>query len=248
MMKNFILLLLAAVMWGSCNDKKTISEIAAVDTPNDTTIVDGIRFLALGDSYTIGQSVATNERWPVQLADKLADSGYNVSDLKIIAKTGWTTSELADGIQSENPQGPYDLVGLLIGVNNQYRRLDTAEYRKEFKSLLDAAIEFGGGDSANVMVISIPDYSVMPFAEKLDTARIAREIDIFNSINLQESMRAEVYYINITPISRLARENENFIANDGLHPSGQMYYQWAKLIYPVSAEILQNNDLELQKP
>lgn len=238
MMKNIILLIALALIWVSCNEKEPIKVTPIADTPTDTTFLDGIRFLALGDSYTIGQSVATNERWPVQLADVLADSGYYISDLKIVAKTGWTTSELASGIEAENLQGPYDLVGLLIGVNNQYRRLDTAEFRSEFRLLLEDAIAFADGNLKNVIVVSIPDYSVMPFAEELDTARIAREIDQFNNIKYQEAIKAGIYYVNITPISRLARENQLLVASDGLHPSGQMYAQWVKLIRPVALGIL----------
>ena len=190
-----------------------------------------IRYLALGDSYTIGESVAESDRYPNQIARLLAKRGYR-TDVKIIARTGWTTSELWDGIQKESLQAPYDLVSLLIGVNNQYRGYDSGEYRKEFKFLLEKSIEYAGGNSDRVFVFSIPDWGVTPFAAGQDAARIAAEIDLFNSINHQESDQAKVHYVDITPISRKAVNDLSLIAGDGLHPSGLMYTQWAELAFP----------------
>lgn len=211
----------------------------------DNTIPNNkpLRFLALGDSYTIGEAVAVAQRWPVQLADSLSDAGFIMADPEIIAQTGWTTGELKEGIQSVDPQGPYQLVSLLIGVNNQYRKLDTAAYRLEFKELLQTAISFAGNKPSKVIVVSIPDYGVTPFAQNMDPEKIAAEIDAFNLLNQQETQQAGAAYVNVTPISRQAAFDPSLIAGDGLHPSGKMYKAWVDLIYPAASEILtaQNN-------
>jgi len=198
-----------------------------------------IKILALGDSYTIGEAVDTNERWPVQMADTLREKGYQVISPEIIAKTGWTTKELIEGIKLKNPQGTYEIVTLLIGVNNQYRHLDTTEYRKEFKELLSIAIGFAGKKESNVIVISIPDYGVTPFAINKNPHLISREIDHFNKINLSETTRTSAKYIDIIPISRKASNEPELLADDGLHPSGKMYGEWVKQITSVAIDILQ---------
>lgn len=196
-----------------------------------------IRYLALGDSYTIGESVSEAERWPNQLAALVSPSGD--MDVTIIARTGWTTSELWEGIQAANPQGPYDIVSLLIGVNNQYRGYDINEYRTEFKFLLAKSIEYAGGKPEHVFVVSIPDWGVTPFAWGRDTAQIAADIDAYNAINLEESQKAGVYYVDVTPVSRTAISDSALIAGDGLHPSGKMYSEWAKLSLPIALKILE---------
>jgi len=199
-----------------------------------------LHYLALGDSYTIGQSVDVNERWPVQLVQALNENGGHVHDAEIIAQTGWTTGELKQGIEAVDPQGPYDLVSLLIGVNNQFRGLDTAAYRLEFRELLSLSISYAGNDTGRVIVVSIPDYGVTPFAQNMDTEKIAREIDAFNAIKLNESRDAGVAFINVTPISRQAAQDSSLIADDGLHPSGRMYAKWVELILPVAKEMVEN--------
>lgn len=196
-----------------------------------------IRFLALGDSYTIGESVPENERWPNQLSDLLRAEDYQV-EVKIIARTGWTTNELWEGIQKDTLTPPYDMVSLLIGVNNQYRGYDTEEYRQEFIFLLNKAIEYAGGDKNKVFVVSIPDWGVTPFARGRDAEKIATEIDTFNNINKEEAEKVGIAYVDVTPVSREAVNDPALIANDGLHPSGKMYAEWAKLALPVALEIL----------
>lgn len=195
------------------------------------------RYLALGDSYTIGESVDEAERFPNQLAAMLATEDLSVG-VTIIARTGWTTNELWQGIQSATIEPPYDLVSLLIGVNNQYRRYDINEYREEFKFLLGKAIEYAGGDVKRVIVFSIPDWGVTPFAAGRDAMKIAEEIDAFNQVNLDESQKAGAYYVDVTPVSRRAADDGALIASDGLHPSGSMYAQWAELALPIALEIL----------
>ena len=196
-----------------------------------------IRYLALGDSYTIGESVDAAERFPNQLADFLKAGGLQ-TEVTIIAKTGWTTNELWDGIQAHEINPPYDLVSLLIGVNNQYRGYDINEYREQFVFLLNKSIEYAGGNPKRVIVLSIPDWGVTPFARGQGGERIARDIDAFNAVNREESEKAGAQYVNITPISREAEHDTTLIAPDGLHPSGKMYMEWAKLAYLAALKTL----------
>lgn len=200
-----------------------------------------VRYLALGDSYTIGESVDESERWPMQLASQIESFGEQTEDglieVTIIARTGWTSSELWEGIQAREITPPYDLVSLLIGVNNQYRGYDINEYREEFTFLLNKAIEYAGGDVNRVIVLSIPDWGVTPFAGSRNSKQIAAEINQFNAVNREETKKAGAHYIDITPISREAINNPALIAGDGLHPSGKMYSEWVQLALPVVLEI-----------
>ena len=201
-----------------------LGAVLAVLLLSSCTAVKGPkRYLALGDSYTIGESVPATDRFPVQLARELGSG-----EPQIIAKTGWTTDELDAAIDAADPKGPFDLVTLLIGVNNQYRGRPADEYRSQFVALLQRAIGFAGGDAGRVIVVSIPDWGVTPFAEGRDRAKIAREIDQFNAINREEALRAGAKYVDITPISR--RDDPSLVAGDGLHPSGKQYGEWAKAI------------------
>ena len=198
------------------------------------------RYLALGDSYTIGESVQPSERWPVQLVNLLRKEQIEIDDPLIIAKTGWTTDELMDGIEKEKPDGTYDVVSLLIGVNNQYQGRSTDEYRKEFRTLLERSIVFAGGKASHVIVLSIPDWGVTPFAEGRDREQIGIEIDEFNEINLEEAERRGVHYVDVTPISREASDNLTLLAADGLHPSGKMYEAWARLVLSTILPVLRS--------
>lgn len=195
------------------------------------------RYLALGDSYTIGESVEDAGRFPNQLAALLQNEGLT-TEVTIIARTGWTTSELWEGIQARTVEPPYDLVSLLIGVNNQYRGYDINQYREEFRFLLGKAVEYADGDVKRVIVFSIPDWGVTPFAAGKDTTKIAAEIDAFNQVNLEESQKIGVYYVDVTPVSRLALNDKSLLASDGLHPSESMYAQWAQLALPIALDIL----------
>ena len=210
---------------------------------NETHNQMNLRFLALGDSYTIGEGVAENERWPNQLKDSLTQRGLQMEAPLIIARTGWTTGELKAGIVASDPEGPYDLVSLLIGVNNQYRgpaRGFTLDgYREEFAELLQMAIAFAGGDRERVLVVSIPDYGVTPFVSPENKDRVGKEIDQYNAVNLEESQKAGVRYADITPISRMAVSRPELIASDQLHPSGKMYSLWVEQIIPDIMPLLQ---------
>lgn len=196
--------------------------------------------MALGDSYTIGESVKEHERWPVQLFAKLKAEGLDIQPPLIIAKTGWTTDELQQGIDRQGLNETFDLVSLLIGVNNQYRGYKSEEYATGFELLLKQAIRFSGGESDRMIVLSIPDYGVTPFVKEkaLDADKIFGEINMYNSINKRLSDDYGVSYIDITPISRTAAVDNSLLASDGLHPSGRMYKQWVEKIYPVVREKL----------
>lgn len=202
------------------------------------TLQSGDRFLALGDSYTIGESVPAESRWPVQLAAKLRARGISIADPQILARTGWTTSELNAAIDGADPKGPYKLVTLLIGVNNQYRGLDAEKYRREFVALVQRAIGFAGGNAKSVVVVSIPDWGVTPFAEGRNRGDIAAQIARFNAINREESLRAGTRYVDITPVSKEAASKADLTAGDGLHPSAEMYRRWVELILPEAKAVL----------
>jgi lysophospholipase L1-like esterase len=202
---------------------------STIEAPNMT---NGLSYLALGDSYTIGESVAEPERWPVQLAQKLNDSGLETADPQIIARTGWTTDELKAKIVSEKITKTYDLVSLLIGVNNQYRDRSAEQFRVEFVDLLETSIKFAGNKPTHVFVVSIPDWGVTPFAANRNKAEIAKEIDQYNAVKKEETKKRGILYIDITPISRQASTDKSLIADDGLHPSGKMYKLWVEKITP----------------
>jgi lysophospholipase L1-like esterase len=189
-----------------------------------------VRFLALGDSYTIGQGVPVADRWPVQLAERLQREGVVVEELKIIARTGWRTDNLISGITAENPETNYNLVSLLIGVNNQFQRTDIDTYPVEFKQLLNKAIELCGGRKSGVFVLSIPDYGYTPFGEGA-RAIISAEIDGYNRINREIANELGVAYFDITPISREAVARPEYLSPDELHPSGEMYARWVDLMF-----------------
>jgi lysophospholipase L1-like esterase len=194
---------------------------------------EALRFLALGDSYTIGERVDATQRWPVQLAAAMRSAGINIAEPVIIARTGWTTADLSGGIDRADPQGPFDLVGLLIGVNNQYQGRTEEEYRQQFADLLSRAIAFAGGRPGRVIVVSIPDWGVTPFAHEsgADPAAVGAAIDRFNAINKELTDKAGAAYVDITPITR---DRRDLVADDGLHPSGEMYAKWVELALPAA--------------
>lgn len=186
-------------------------------------------YLALGDSYTIGESVLESERFPVQLVKRLQADSINIVDPQIIATTGWTTDELLAAIKEKNIKDTFNIVTLLIGVNNQYRGRDAENYRGELKQLIDIAVKYAGGNKDNVFVLSIPDWGVTPFAEGKDRDKIAAEIDLYNKVKKEECEKAGIKYYDITEISRI--KDQSLTASDGLHPSGKMYGLWVDKIY-----------------
>ncbi|HEV7506223.1 MAG TPA: SGNH/GDSL hydrolase family protein [Thermoanaerobaculia bacterium] len=192
------------------------------------------RFLALGDSYTIGEGLVPAQRWPVQLAALLRQKGVATDEPQIIARTGWTVPDLAGAVTEARPQGPFDLVTLQIGVNDQYQGVDPVRYRPTFAALLKRAIALAGGSPKRVVVLSIPDWSVTPFAGETgrDRTRTAAEIEQFNRVDREETARAGARWVDVTPSSRKAAADRSLLAPDGLHPAGGMYGEWAKLALP----------------
>jgi lysophospholipase L1-like esterase len=190
------------------------------------------RFLALGDSYTIGEGVAADQDWPHQLAAALRARGSAIADPEIVARTGWTTDELSAAMDAHAFHPPYALVTLLIGVNNQYRGRDVDNYRTEFRALLERAIALAGGDPRHVVVVSIPDWGVTRFGagSGRDLARIALEIDAFNAVAAQISTTLRAYYVDVTAISRDRGGAPDMLVGDGLHPSAAMYARWTAAI------------------
>jgi lysophospholipase L1-like esterase len=191
-------------------------------------------FLALGDSYTIGEGIPATGRFPEQTVQLLKNDSLPFAAPETIARTGWTTGNLLQALAATPPtRTRYDAVTLLIGVNNQFQRRSQAEYAAEFNTLLQKAIQFAGNDTKRVTVLSIPDWGVTPFAAGYDRALVAAQIDSFNRINRQTALQSRVNYIDITPLSRQAATDASLLAPDGLHPSAEMYRRWAQLLLPI---------------
>lgn len=214
-----------------CAQSTKLSEAASIkNTP--------LTYLAIGDSYTIGESVSVEDRWPNQLASALSKKGIEISDVKIIARTGWTTANLSKAIQTENPVN-HDLVSLLIGVNNQYQGLSFSEFNKEFDALLSTAIQLAHNKNDRVFVLSIPDYGLTPFV-KNNQEKIANELDQYNSYMKAKCDQNGIPFIDITTVSRSLGASSGAIADDGLHPSGLQYSKWVDEILPVVTSLLVN--------
>jgi lysophospholipase L1-like esterase len=194
-----------------------------------------LTFLALGDSYTIAEGMPASEQWPVHLVRMLRAERVDIADPRVVAKTGWTTDELADVIDAEKIKGSWSLVSLLIGVNNQYRGRPAEQFRGEFRELLGTAVGFAGKKAARVLVLSIPDWGVMPVGEKANRKRIEIEIDAYNAVVQAEAARAGAQFVDVTPTSRAHPE---WHASDGLHPSGEQYAEWARLALPAARAAL----------
>jgi lysophospholipase L1-like esterase len=188
-------------------------------------------FLALGDSYTIGESVLLHENFPYQTVQLLRNAGYFFNSPEIIAKTGWTTDELQAAINDHKFLPKYDFVTLLIGVNNQYRGRPVESYQSEFEDLLKRGIQFAGNDTSHVFVLSIPDWGVTPFAEGRNRKQIAKDIDAYNAANKIISEKYKVNYIEVTAGTREATNDPTLLAADGLHPSVKEYKRWTVKLY-----------------
>ncbi len=193
-------------------------------------------FLALGDSYTIGESVREEARWPVQLAARLKERGIAIDAPRIIATTGWTTDELSDAMDDSNFAPPYELVTLMIGVNNQYRGRDAHEYGEQFEALLARAIHLAGDDPTRVIVLSIPDWGATPFGHGSgrDLHKLSVQINLFNAIAHGRVVARDAHWVDVTPASREAARDPALTAHDGLHPSAAMYAKWVELVLPVA--------------
>ena len=233
----FIGVLLAAFLFWSCEKEK--EEAPVVDLQIAQSI--SFNYLALGDSYTIGTGlVDEHERYPIQLIDSINKSSmFDGSPPRIIARNGWTTGDLLFGTDTATIDTTYQLVSLLIGVNNQFQNRPLDEYSEEFEILLDRAIQYAGNDTSRVFVLSIPDYGVTPFGAS-NAEEIAEEIDLFNSVNQSITESYGISYFNITPISRMAANDSSLIAPDNLHPSGEMYSLWVgEMLEIVQSKLLE---------
>lgn len=191
-----------------------------------------MRYLALGDSYTIGEGVEESERWPVRLAAMLSTRGIDVAAPEIIARTGWTTDELDQAIAEARPVGRYRLVTLMIGVNDQYRGRDPAVFQRSFTRLLGESVVFASGEADHVIVISIPDWSGTPFAEGRNRGAITAQIDRLNEVARLETRRVGARFVDVTGSSRAVVDDRALLAGDGLHPSGMLHERWALLVLP----------------
>ncbi|MBO0948763.1 SGNH/GDSL hydrolase family protein [Fibrella sp. HMF5405] len=200
--------------------------------------LSNINVLSLGDSYTIGESVQENDRWSVQLARLLRSRSTDVNNPTIIARTGWTTAELNEAIIASGNKQQYDLVSLMIGVNNQYRGQPIDRYRTEFRQLVQVAVHYARNQPSHVVVLSIPDWGASPFAASRDRATIAKQIDEFNAVASQVCAEAGVTFIDITPLTRQAAGDASQFAADGLHYSGKQMKKWAEKALPIVEKIL----------
>lgn len=240
-MKILLSAILFSFLTSGCTKQQPMPMDPVIDrTTTSPNSKGNFTYLALGDSYTIGQSVKQAESFPYQLQSLLKVQGNSVANPKIIAVTGWTTDELQAGIKKENLTDTYSFVTLLIGVNNQYRGYPINTYKKEFTELLQTAIVFAGGNKNKVFVVSIPDWGATPFGKNSgrNPQMIANEIDSFNAANQEITLSAGVSYTNITPTSRNASTDLSLVASDGLHPSGKMYAEWANALLPKVANVL----------
>lgn len=187
-------------------------------------------YLALGDSYTVGEQVGLSESFPYQTIQLLRKEGYNFYAPEIVATTGWTTDELKQAIDEATLLAAYNFVSLLIGVNNQYRGRSADEFRLHFRVLLELAIQRAGGIAKNVLVLSIPDWGITPFANDKNPGKISAEIGMYNFICQAEAEYFQTHFIDITTAQQQDRNSADFLANDQLHPSGKEYFKWAKQV------------------
>ncbi len=203
-----------------------------------------LKYLALGDSYTIGESVCETCRFPEQLKSGLENSYPNdIFSLKIIATTGWTTTNLITAINTQNPDSNYDLVTLLIGVNNQYQRKPFSLYEQEFPQLVTTGIRLAKGNKSKLIVVSIPDYAYTPFGKRLGTASsaiISSDLEKYNTFAKNYCMDNGIEFINITDITQQGFQNPDLVAIDGLHPSELAYSKFVERILPKAVTILSN--------
>jgi lysophospholipase L1-like esterase len=235
-MRGFqIAIILFTAISGCTKKAASLPAIAANTTVTTKSMTDSLTYLALGDSYTIGEAVSQEQSFPYQLSHSFIADGLSVMHPVIIAKTGWTTDNLITAISGSGIiNKKFDFVTLLIGVNDQYQGLSQSNYRVKFIQLLNTAINFAKGDASHVFVLSIPDYGVTPFAGG-DDSIIGPQIDQFNAINKTETLKAGALYVDITDISREAANDLALIAPDGLHPSGKMYGLWIQQLEPLVA-------------
>lgn len=195
-------------------------------------------FLALGDSYTIGESVPLFENFPYQVVQLMRKEKYHFQAPEIVAKTGWTSNELAEHILHNVLNDQYDFVTLLVGVNNQYRGLAIKDFENDFEFLLNKAIHLAGNKSNRVMVLSIPDWGYTPFANGKEIQKISKEIDEYNEVCSNIAKKVKTHFINITDETRAEKNNLQALANDRLHYSKSTHLRWAEKVSSIMKQEL----------
>ncbi len=227
--RYWLSLMLFWLVTSACSPRWGVQSLA-----QDRSDQSGLTYLALGDSYTVGEGIEKEQSFPYQLTRTFIEEGYSLTPPVVMARTGWTTDELIGALEESLPQEKFDLVTLLIGVNNQFRGYSTEIYRSEFRYLLQRSLRYASDQTACVVVLSIPDWGVTPFARMtgFERGQVSLKIDRFNRINREETELAGVTYIDVTEISRRAAEEPSLIAGDGLHPSESMYRLWVEKILP----------------
>jgi lysophospholipase L1-like esterase len=234
---NLLLLTIIALLGKPMDDVQFKIPAITVDAQNAGNR-QAVTYLALGDSYTIGESVPAAQSFPYQLSAALKQLNYKAAEPVIIARTGWTTDELIGAINAKALTQKFNFVTLLIGVNNQYRHYDINTYRAEFKQLLQTALDYAQGNNKKVFVVSIPDWGATPYAKGRDVTQITKEINQYNAIGKEESENVGVSFTDITALSRQAKTDASLVAPDGLHPSGKMYTLWVKQLVNTVAKSL----------
>jgi len=200
-----------------------------------------LRILTLGDSYTIGSGLPKEDSWPYQLTSQLRQKGIKIDDPVIIALSGWTSLNLIEALNATPPNGLFDLVCLQIGVNDQYERIEPAVYAENFRDILGQSINFARKGAAGVLVLSIPDWSVTPHAGEFDREIVQEQLDKYNAINNAAADSFRVKYIDVTSSSRFAEQHPELLAEDGLHPTWEMYWNWTGLIQPAALSIFHSS-------
>ncbi len=212
--------------------------------PGPTNLPAPLSILALGDSYTKGESVSWEQNFPNQLTNSLRDSGLTVQNARIIAQTGWRTDQLQTSIATATNLSDrvFSLVTLCIGVNNQYQNGDIETYKNQFEQLLQKALSLAGWKKDRVLVVSIPDWAYTPYGQNFSSgpSAISQKIDQFNAAKQEITESYGIVFVNITPISRMGLDYPELVANDGLHPSAKQYTEWVKLLLPLASQVLKH--------
>ena len=244
-LRTLIITLTISLIFVGCNINSEIPEVPYYIGDDDPAeeeeyVTRNFKLISLGDSYTIGQSVCEDCRFPAQLRDSLQTyfSEADSLSLEVIAQTGWTTSNLKSAITTAQPPADFDLVTLLIGVNNQYQGKPFSLYETEFVELINTAISLVGGDHTKLIVLSIPDYAYTPFGQNSNPTYISEQLELYNSYAQTYCENNNLNYVYITDITQEGLTNTELVASDNLHPSTLAYTRFVQRILPIALDIL----------